>query len=218
MVDTQSVSIVVPESLADIKLEDYKKFIALANEDNGDEQALYYFCGLTPAQQEGMKKKDRDELTAQLGKVLNEKPPLIQSFKHKGVEYGFHPKLEDISLGEYVDLDEYLKEPYKDAEKVLGVLYRPITKKALGRHLIEPYDPDKHTGSQFSTLGAHVFLGCLLFFCRIEVKLQIATLQSLGRPQGMSQHLMPKANSAGSGAGMAQSIKLLEAIYKSLMK
>jgi len=218
MVDTQSVSIVVPESLADIQLATYKKFIALANEENGDEQALYHFCGITPAQQEGMKKKDKDELTTQLGAVLNEKPALIQMFKHKGVDYGFHPKLEDITLGEYIDLEEYLKEPYKNAEKVLGVLYRPVIKKALGRHLIEAYDPDKHTGSQFADLGAHIFLGCLLFFCRIEIKLQIATLQSLGKEQLKNQPLTTKASSAESGAGMEQSIKLLEVIYKDLMK
>ena len=112
MVDTQSVSIEIPESLSDVKLSAYKKFILLASEENGDELAVYHFCGLTPAQQQGMRKADLLEIQAQLGKVLNEKPALVKTFKHRGVEYGFHPKLEDISLGEYIDLEEYLKEPY----------------------------------------------------------------------------------------------------------
>ena len=38
---TQSVKITIPETLADIPVEKYKKFIAMANEENGDEQALY---------------------------------------------------------------------------------------------------------------------------------------------------------------------------------
>ena len=62
MVDTQSVSIEIPENLSDIKLSAYKKFILMANEENGDELALYHFCGLTPDQQEGMKKKDSNEI------------------------------------------------------------------------------------------------------------------------------------------------------------
>ena len=57
MVDTQSVSIEIPENLSDIKLSAYKKFILMANEENGDELALYHFCGLTPAQQ----RRDEEE-------------------------------------------------------------------------------------------------------------------------------------------------------------
>ena len=45
MGDIQSVSIEIPENLSDIKLNAYKKFILMANEENGDEIALYQFCG-----------------------------------------------------------------------------------------------------------------------------------------------------------------------------
>jgi hypothetical protein len=179
MGDTQSVKITIPENLGDIKLGKYKEFILNADEENGDQLALYYFCGLDGDMQEGMKKKDLDEIRNQLGEVLSEKPPLSKSFRYNGKEYGFHPKLEDISLGEYIDLDTYLKEPYKDAEKILGVLYRPITKKMFGRHDIENYDPDKHNGLGFQDLGADIFMGCLLFFYRIVTDLQITFLKSL---------------------------------------
>src|SRR5210317_521673 len=113
MGDTQSVKITIPENLGDIKLGKYKEFIINADEENGDQLALYYFCGLDGDMQEGMKKKDLDEIRNQLGEVLSEKPALTKSFQYNGKEYGFHPKLEDISLGEYIDLDTYLKEPYK---------------------------------------------------------------------------------------------------------
>ncbi len=213
MVDTQSVSIEIPENLSDIKLSAYKKFILMANEENGDELALYHFCGLTPDQQEGMKKKDLDEIRSQIGNVLNEKPALKKIFKFKGKEYGFHPKLEDISMGEYIDLDEYLKEPYKNAEKVLGVLYRPITNKMFGRHSIETYDPDKHHGEGFQDLSADIFLGCMLFFYRLETNLQITFLKSLEKEQRdmISNHI-----SQGNGDGMEQFIKLLREISSSL--
>ena len=218
MVDTQSVKIEIPEALADISVEKYKKFIMMATEENGDEQALYHFCGLTPDQQENMKKKDRDYIREKIAAVLAERPMLTQTFTYRGVEYGFHPKLEDISMGEYVDLDEYLKEPYKNAEKVLGVLYRPITKKMYGRHLVETYDPDRHDGRGFQDLGADIFLGCLLFFYRLEISLLITFLRSSQKEEEMNQPSTSKRSSQGSGVGMAQSIRLLEVISQSLMK
>lgn len=213
MGDTQSVSIQIPENLGDIKLSAYKKFLILANEENGDEMALYHFCGLTPDQQEKMMKKDLDEIRLQLAQVLSEKPALIKSFKFKNKEYGFHPKLEDISMGEYIDLDEYLKEPYKNAEKILGVLYRPITKKMFGRHSIENYDPDRHHGEGFQDLTADIFLGCLLFFYRLETNLQITFLRSLEKEK---KDMINNPTSVRSGDGMEQFIKLLEGISSTL--
>ncbi len=216
MEGTQSVSIEIPENLSDVKLSVYKKFVLLANEENGDELALYHFCGLTPAQQEGMKKKDLDLIRNQIGQVLCEKPNLIKTFQFKGREYGFHPKIEDISMGEYVDLDTYLKEPYKNAEKVLGVLYRPITKKVFGRHSIENYDPEVHDGLGFQDLSADIFLGCLLFFYRIATNLQITFLQSLEK-EG-KKDMMHNLTSQGSGDGMEQYIRLLKEISYDLKK
>ena len=218
MVGTQSVKIEIPEALADISVEKYKKFVMMATEENGDEQALYHFCGLTPDQQENMKKNDRDYIRNKIGEVLNEKPTLVKTFKYNSVEYGFHPKLEDISMGEYIDLDEYLKEPYKNAEKILGVLYRPITSKMYGRHLVETYDPDKHNGLGFQDLSADIFLGCLLFFYRLEISLLITFLRSSQKEEEMNQSLTSKRSSQESGVGMAQSIRLLEVISQSLMK
>lgn len=216
MVDTQSVSIEIPENLSDVKLSTYKRFILLANEENGDEMALFQFCGLTPAQQEGMKKKDLDEIRNQIGNVLAEKPNLVKSFTFKGKEYGFHPKIEDISMGEYVDLDTYLQDPYKNAEKVLGILYRPITKKMFGRHSIENYDPDIHDGLGFQDLSADIFLGCLLFFYRIVTNLQITFLQSLEK-EG-KKDMMLNLTSQENGDGMEQYIKLLKEISYNLKR
>ena len=216
MGDTQSVKITIPENLGDIKLGKYKEFIINADEENGDQLALYYFCGLDGDMQEGMKKKDLDEIRNQLGEVLSEKPPLTKSFQYNGKEYGFHPKLEDISLGEYIDLDTYLKEPYKEAEKILGVLYRPITKKMFGRHDIENYDPDKHNGLGFQDLGADIFMGCLLFFYRIVTDLQITFLKSLEKEK--KKDMMQNPNSVENGDGMESYIKLLKAISLDLRK
>jgi hypothetical protein len=190
----------------------------MANEENGDEQALYHFCGLTPDQQERMKVADKNKLRTQLGVVLQEIPKLVQTFKHDGITYGFHPKLEDISMGEYVDLDVLLKEPYKNAEKVLGILYRPITKTKYGKYLIENYDPDRHTGEGFGELGTNILLGCLVFFYRLEIALLITFLRSSRKEEETNPPSTGQPNSDVSGVGIAQSIRLLEGISRSLTR
>ena len=38
------------------------------------------------------------------------KTPLINTFVMDGVEYGFIPKLDDITLGEYIDIDNNIKD------------------------------------------------------------------------------------------------------------
>ena len=198
MGDTQSVKITIPEHLGDIKLGKYKEFIINADEENGDQLALYYFCGLDGDMQEGMKKKDLDEIRNQLGEVLSEKPALTKSFQYNGKEYGFHPKLEDISLGEYIDLDTYLKEPYKDAEKVLGVLYRPIVKEKGDLYEIEPY---KGTDG-YADFPLDVALGATLFFYRLSNKLLKDTQTSLEGEKKESLISQPPLTSVESGDGM----------------
>jgi hypothetical protein len=37
--------------------------------------------------------------------MMDEKPSLTQRFTLKGQEFGFIPSLEDITYGEFVDLD-----------------------------------------------------------------------------------------------------------------
>ena len=219
MVSTQSVKIEIPESLSDIKISIYKKFMSLVSEENATELGLYLFCGLSPQQQEGMKKRDLDEIGEAIGLVLSEKPSLVKTFNYKGKDYGFHPKLEDISLGEYVDLDELLKEPYKNAEKILGILYRPITKKMYGRYDIEPYDPEVHNGLGFQDLTADILVGCMLFFYRLEIRLRIHSIRSLlEKEKETNPALMSKLTSQKSGDGMEQYINSLEEAYSNLIK
>ena len=43
-------------------------------------------------------------------------------------EYGFHPNLEDITLGEWADLETFIKEGIEDnMPEIMAILYRPIT-------------------------------------------------------------------------------------------
>ena len=56
-----------------------------------------------------------------------------------GKKYGFHPDLDQISLGEYADLEHMLtKDMYKFMPDIMAILYRPVTEEgANGVYTIE---------------------------------------------------------------------------------
>ena len=47
-----------------------------------------------------------------------------------GMEYGFHPDLDSITLGEYADLETFIKNGIeKNMPEIMAVLFRPIKEK-----------------------------------------------------------------------------------------
>jgi len=61
-----------------------------------------------------------------------------------GVEYGFMPSLDDISLGEYSEIETLIKNGIdKNLPEIMGVLYRPVKEKHKnGVYIIDAYDGD----------------------------------------------------------------------------
>ena len=58
-----------------------------------------------------------------------------------GKEYGFHPDLDSITLGEYADLETFIKNGVEEhLPEVMAVLYRPIVEKKNKIYTIEAYD------------------------------------------------------------------------------
>lgn len=64
--------------------------------------------------------------------------PIIE---HKGVKYGL-PKVEDLTVGEFVDLDVILTSPgaEKKLAEIAAVVYRPIVKQKGENVELAPYD------------------------------------------------------------------------------
>jgi hypothetical protein len=61
-----------------------------------------------------------------------------------GIEYGFHPNLDDITLGEYADLESFIKTGLEEnLPEVMAVLYRKVIEKTdSGIYTIEKYGSD----------------------------------------------------------------------------
>ena len=61
-----------------------------------------------------------------------------------GVEYGFHPNLDESTLGEYADLETFIKMGIEQhLPEVMAVLYRKVTEKTdSGVYTIKKYGGD----------------------------------------------------------------------------
>jgi len=97
------VNINVPDSLSEIRLEQYQKFVKLydgeVTEDFMALKMLEIFCGIKLNDAYQMRYKDIDAIVQILSTTLNDKPQLVRTFNMDGVEYGFIPNLDDMSFG-----------------------------------------------------------------------------------------------------------------------
>ena len=82
------------------------------------------------------------------------------------VEYGFHPDLDSISLGEYADIEQFIKNGIDSSlPELMAVLYRPIKLKKNDIYIIEPYDGDiRLRAEEMKLMSAEQVQSALVFF------------------------------------------------------
>ena len=159
------VKISVPNDLSEIKLWQYQKFLEIQKQ-NKDENFLAskmieIFCGIELKEAYKMKAKDVHRITGILADMFEQKPVLINRFYLNNIEYGFIPNLDEMTLGEYVDLDTYLPK-WEEIEKAMAVLYRPITKTYKGKYQIEDYTAQGQDA--YKDMPMSIVFGAMFFF------------------------------------------------------
>jgi len=83
-----------------------------------------------------------------------------------GVEYGFMPDLDSISLGQYADIETFIKNGIdKNLPELMAVLYSPIKLKKNDIYIIEPYDGDiRLRAEEMKQMSAEQVQSALVFF------------------------------------------------------
>ena len=133
----------IPEKLSEMTLGQYQDWLKVSEGKELDtflqQKIIEIFCGLTLKQVMLIKASEIDRLVADISNIFKEEPKFIDRFDYGGKEFAFVPKLDDISFGEYVDLDTYLQD-WQLMHKAMAVLFRPITLKRKDKYLIEDYE------------------------------------------------------------------------------
>jgi hypothetical protein len=214
------VKIQVPTSLSEITLEQYQKFNKINIEENQNTNFILHktveiFCGLDLKDIAKIKVHSVKSVIKDIDNVFSEKPDLIPTFKLKGKEYGFIPKLDDISLGEYIDLDDSLTD-WETMHKAMSVLYRPVTMKKGDKYLIEEYNGTDDAESM-KQMRLDVVMGSIVFFYNLNNELLQTILNYLNREVPNQMNTLQLQTLERSGVGINQSMDLLKEMLPNLM-
>ena len=212
------VQINVPDSLKDITLEQYQKFEKLNTEENKDssfllQKMIEIFCNLNLKDVANIKYKSVQEITKHLNNVFDVKTDLTPTFKLGGIEFGFIPVLDDMTLGEYIDLDTYLGD-WENMDKAMNVLYRPITLNNKNRYNIEDYKESDNT-ELFKDMPLDIAMGSLVFFWNLNNELLQITLRYLNQ-EAKKMNMEQRLALEESGVGINQSMDSLRRMLPSL--
>ena len=162
-----NINIEIPTKLSDITLGQYKRFLNIQKQTEESHflnaKAIEIFCDIELKNVMRLKMSDFDKITNKINLLFEQKPKLVQRFKIDSVEYGFHPQLDELTLGEYIDVDTYIAD-WENMEKTMNVLYRPIENKLKDRYSIKEYNVD--TSDNLLAMPMDAVLSSI-FFCGI---------------------------------------------------
>ena len=212
------VTINIPESLSEITLAQYQKWLKISdnNEDNNflKQKMIEIFCNIPLKQVLNIKANDIDTIVEDINKLFLLEPKFKDRFQYNGVEFGFIPKLDEMSFGEYIDLDTYLPE-WQTMHKAINVLYRPIKYNRKEKYLIEDYESaDKYDMKQVTL---DIVFSALVFFWNLKKELLNCILSYLQNqtPDKLQQQ---KLDLMKSGLGISQSMDWQKVMLGGLMK
>ena len=194
------LEVYIPDTLSEITLGQYQKYLKIQSQ-NEDENFLAMkmieiFCGLRGDTILAMKAKSIKEITTILTNMFNEKPPLVREFRIGKINYGFIPKLDDMSFGEYIDLDSFIGD-FENMHKAMNVLYRPVKQKFKNKYIIEDYD--SKDPEVLKDMPMDAVLSSILFFYNLGMDLSKAMLSYLNQNKEMdlTQYLTSGLNGDG---------------------
>lgn len=212
------VNITIPESLKEITLYQYQRFEKLISENEPSEfvnqKTIEIFCNIELKDVARIRIADVSNLLTHLNDLLQQKPKLTNTFKLGVYEFGFIPKLEDITSGEYIDLETYLSDT-QTLHKAMAVLYRPIKTKVKDLYTIEDYEGADKYSEVLKYMPLDIALGSMLFFWTLLNDCVSGLADYIQNEAGQSEQankLLEK-----NMVGINQSMQQLKEMYSTLI-
>ena len=219
----------IPVSLDDVTIEQYQKYVKVMdqNKDNEDSnfinlKLLNIFCGITMKEAYELPIKEFDSILSHLVKILSTKPKLQTRFtmtdpKGKTVEFGFIPNLDKMTLGEYIDAENYMSD-WETIHKAMAVFYRPIVAGNKDFYKIEKYEGSDKYSTLMKDAPASVAAGTFLFFLNLGIELSKITMDSLRKQQQTLKEDPTVKDSVKNGDGINQYTQSLKEMSSKLTK
>lgn len=194
----KQVNVKIPETLNDLTLGQYQEVLKYEGQEDIDKDFLMrkvvkIVYGIPMNEFDNIVNKDVDVLISSYNTVVKKAHKFTQRFELNGAEYGIIPNFDNISFGEWCDMNEYSKT--EDQHRLMSILYRRVTKKKGKRYSIEAYNGSHE---RFKAMPLGIALGAVAFFLRISIQLLSDTVNSLTEEE---QRQMVKRGSTRNGDG-----------------
>lgn len=165
----KTFEISIPTDWEEVSVLKYQKYTLavkdLTDEEEITKQTISVLCDIPIDVISHIKLKDLKVIQKSLHKLIN-KPVNKQIINKINIDdkmFGFHPKIDDLTLGEYVDIETFAKE--NDLASMMSILYRPIIKTQGNRYDIEPYHINHlENRKHFEQLSINVANAIVVFF------------------------------------------------------
>jgi hypothetical protein len=219
------VQINVPSTLNEIPLKHYQDFLNVQKNSSDEEfvaqKMVEIFCGIRLIEVAKIKLTSLNELIAHFTTLFSQVPKFQPTFKIGDIEFGFIPELEEISFGEYVDLDSHLQS-WDNFHKAMSVLYRPIKTRKGEKYDIKDYDPNIDMQELMKFAPLDICIAASVFFWTLESDLLQATLnyleKEIAKEKNLSLTLAKQLNLPKDGDGIKAFMQSLKETSLSLTK
>ena len=133
-------------SWADVTLETWLKLVDFAT-GTKTEEATETIAALSDIPKKLIKELALSDVAVIMSKIADlqakQDTTLKRIIEINDVEYGFHPDLSKITLGEYADVEQFIKNGIEsNLPELMAVLYRPVKLKKNDIYIIDAYDGD----------------------------------------------------------------------------
>ena len=157
------------ESWSDVTLE---KWIKIIDKETGSKtkEAEETIAALSDIPRELINElplKDVAIIMSKVAELQSEQETVLKkTFEIEGVEYGMHPNLDELTLGEYADLETFIKNGIENnMPEVMAVLFRPIKEKNGSAYTIAAYDGEiALRAEEMKKMSAEQVQASLFFF------------------------------------------------------
>ena len=213
----------VPTTLNEIPLKSYQEFLKVQQGSNDEEfvaqKMIQIFCGIELKDIVKMKLTSLNELIVHFKNLFEQKPKFQPTFKIGTQEFGFITNLEDISFGDYVDLENNLLK-WENYHKAMAVMYRPIKMKFKDKYEIIDYTPMAEMHELMKFTPVDIAISSSVFFWNLGSELLTATLTYLERQiktnRKTQTSLANKLNLENNGVGINQFMHSLKGTLQDL--
>lgn len=213
------INITIPENLNEITLYQYQRFEKLIKDNEPSEfvnqKTIEIFCNIELKDVARIRIAEVSEILKHINGLLQQKPKLTQTFKLGVYEFGFIPKLEDLSSGEYIDIESYLSDT-QTLHKAMAVLFRPIKTKVNKLYTIEEYESSDKYSEVLKYMPLDIALGCMLFFSTLLNDCVSGLTDYIQNEAEQSEQV--KNLLAKNGVGINQFTQQLKETFSTLMQ